>query len=504
MAEQPSREGDKDHTDPVGEIARVLQGQAAKADRIERVLHDVAGSNRSDAEALDDLESRVAELRATAELRPDDDVLPTHLERPTPRVAPPTAHALTWDHLIAEYAAAMETTEVRLDDLLPPDVARDIEARFRGPLAREPWDTWDYDVVAAAAVLGVVADWFCAPLGNPLAEHLRQYGPSLHDEKGVEKAFRKAQEALRESELARRMPGLRALAEMRVDHDRLPIDYCGPNFGGQYHRALSGGHDLLRFTAAIWQIKNGQFLGVRYEHGRPILEVVAASHRGTAYAEKELGVAVVEYLLHITADFFTKTSIPVPGATILRELPNRTVRKFVVDMFEGRNPWAPEGERLSYRDLPEGGGYNLRHVVGQGVTPAVTTLVVWFYHLLRYRLKPWVDRHVRGAALRPPEAVPGLKYNEMLFAAHAAVAGVNIGKVAVAGNPLLFNLAEAATVGRYALGLALKTWKRYDLQARYDRNQVLLDEGWERIERLMAAPAPPGSLMWPQRPIILR
>lgn len=474
------------------EIAAVLAGQNRRLSEIEEDLHAHQEDGEGLSRRLDAVEDRVATLLAAAGLTMPDSPAPEHeAEGDESR-----DHDLDWDTLVRQ--SGVDINSVELDQLLDPKTASEIGARFDAPLSRLPWDRWDYLVVFGASLVGVVADWFCGPLGNPVAEKLRSYGSELHDKEGLHKKFSQFQGSLGSSSLADRFEWVRRLADMDVRNHNLPIDFCGTNFGGQHHRALSPGHDLLRFLSGIWQIKSGQFVGTRFENNVPIMVLRTVSHRGTPYREAGGWMeAAVEYLLHLAADFFTKTSLPIPGWSFLRESGHREVRRFAMEMYKGINPLNPTTNGHGHA----AGGYNLRHALSHGVAPAVTGLIIWLYDVLRYRLPRWIAR-LRGKAVAQ-EPIPGLRYNEMRAAAHTTVAAINVGKVVVMQNPLLLNLPQLIVASKALLGLTLKQLKRYDLRARIARNRVYLDEGWAQLESELSADNRELIRALPKKPIVL-
>ena len=476
----------------IAEISGILHGQKDKTDKLEQALKDFSSEQAGMASDLDDLISKASSLCDEVGVAFPKSSLSTS-SRANIHLVPPVSLGgqLNWDTLVQEYDPFVQAQPC-LDALLPPDLVRQIEKEFDKPLARSPWDKWDATVVFGAALVGIVVDWFCAPLGNPLSDKLRSYGTTLHDKGGVESGFSQLQKRLSKSPLAGKFEWVDKIAKMDVSHDNLPIDYSGKHFGGNYHRGLSPGHDLLRFMSGIWQIKNGQFIGTRFEFGQAIMEVQSVSQRGNVYAgTQDWQTAAILYLLHVIADFFTKTSLPVPGATLLREIPSRDIRKFVSDMYEGKIG----GVRSEH------GGVNLRHLVGQSVTPTVVSLVIWLYHLIRYRIGGWWAN--RQGHPYQEEAVKGLKLNEMMATAHTIVTGVNVGKVIVTENPTMLNVPELIVCMKHLSGLAVKTLQRRSPQARFERNQLILADGWDRVEAYVASPIASDEIDWPESPIVI-
>ncbi len=482
---------DQSNRKPIDEISGVLHGQQAKTAQLEK---EIRGASLTRSHVSSDLDSLLAQVSALCEEMsieiPEEQITS---KRSDIRVVAPTQidQPRSWGGLVKEYDPFIQKN-LPLDDLLDSSVITQINTKFDAPLARTPWDKWDTTVVFGAALVGIIVDWFCAPLGNPLSDKLRSYGTKLHDNGGVVSGFKSLQRSLREGSLAGKFEWLDKLANMDVSHDNLPIDYTGKHFGGAHHRVLSPGHDLLRFMSAIWQIKNGQFIGTRFENGQAIMEVFGVSEKGKVYTgTADWQTAAVLYLLHVVADFFTKTSLPIPGTSLLKEIPNRDIRKFVSDMYEGRVNGVPS----------EHGGVNLRHLVGQSVTPTVISLIIWLYHLIRYKIGGWWA--TRQGTPREEEAIKGLKLNEMMATAHTLVTGVNIGRVVITQNPTSLNIAELFVCMKHLFGLAMKTLERRSPKAKFERNQLILAEGWDRVEAYVLQPLAPGEIVWPTQPIII-
>jgi hypothetical protein len=467
------------------EVADVLHGQ-------NQTLAAVDVETSRESSVIEDQTAELSNLtEAVATLADQLGVEPTITSQATSEVElvePSTFTPVSnWKELTDQYAPSSIET-LTLDSLLSPAQISQIDLKYSAPLKRAPWKMpHDYAAVLGAALIGIIADVFCAPINNPLSKYLENLGMSNHADHGshtVYKSFDALQRRIQESGIGDKFPWLQKIATLEATHNNLPIDYKGPHFGGAYHRGLSGGHDLLRFLAAIWQIKNGQFLGIRYEYGKPVLEIAGAQPRvgSTPYATHDWATAIILYGLHMAADFFTATSLPVPGATLLREIPNREIRTMVQGAYRG--------------------GYNMRHLVGQSVTPFVTGLIIHLYDLLMYRIPNLYKKYVKKKTIEE-EAVKGLKLNEMMSTAHTMVAGINIGKVVITGDWLSLNLPQLLTAVTQVYLLGMKTWHRYDIFARVERNQILLDEGWLNLENYCRECPDPSSIEWPNKPILL-
>lgn len=461
------------------EISAVLEGQKRKLSTLEAEISELSSLDGGVERTLDSLLARADRLCRQAGID-----LP--LAQPS-RIPVPECDATTeaspppsWDDLLAEYDVG--DRQVFLDDLLTKEQIEEIHASIDAPIRRAPWDAGDLVVVIGAALVGSLADLVCAPIGNPLSKALESYGmrnPAKHGTHYVYKAFSSFQQSLRGSALASRSPWLQRVTEIRLIHDNLPIDYAGRHHGGEHHRVLSSGHDLLRFFSGIWQIKNGQAIGVRYEDEKAVMEIFSSqAGSSSAYAEQpDWTTAAILYFLHVAADFFTKTSLPIPGTTLLRELPHRELRTLIVQSYQS--------------------GVNLRHVVGQAVTPAVTSLVLLLYNMLRYQLPALHEKFIHGE-IRPGEAIPGLKLNEMMAVSHALVMGLNLGRVTITGNWFHLNLAESAYCARTLLGLSRKAHAGRCIVAKCERNAIALEEGWKSLESYISRPLDSAEIDWPE------
>lgn len=186
---------------------------------------------------------------------------------------------------------------------------------------------------------------------------------------------------------------------------RLPIDHTGPHFGGRTHRVKSAGHDIGRFCTALNQIRTGVFEGTFWADGQRIPEVATTTRSGVPFVhEPDPRLAIALLLKHWAADFVTPMSLPLPGWTLLRDMPDPALHRFALDAYAS--------------------GLNLRSGL---LTPALgvlaTEVVIRTHtHLAAYRST--------GTARLTSEAVA--KCTEMLLAAHAASGAISLSKTAAA------------------------------------------------------------------------
>lgn len=469
--------------DNVQEITGVLHGQKKKLDEIEQDLQDQHQEGMKKDKKLDDLLAQTEKLcdevgvtmPSESQSRKDNLIVVDDSSDALP--------VFSWDNLLEEYEP-IYGDKIVLDDLLSPETIVRIDAKFDAPIARLKWDRLDYLACFCASLVGIITDLFCSEIDNPISKKLTEYGTKAHDSGSYYKSFKKFQKWINKNPVASKFEWMNKLSEVKIDHNNLPIDYRGKGYKGPYHRVLSGGHDLLRFMSAIWQIKNGQFHGVRpLKSGGAIINIVDISSSGKPYTPTpDLMTAIINYLLHIASDALTATSLPVPGATLFREMSgNHDFRVFIVKSYTR--------------------GYNLRHVISQGVTPAVTGLVIWLYYTIRYKI-PMLYKKWRKISFEE-ENVPGLKLAEMYTLSHGLVAAINVGKVVIRENPLLLNLPQLLVFLKSTLTLSLKSFKRYNYQARFERNKLYIDDGWNQLDLLVNKPPDVALEYWPQKVIEL-
>ncbi|MBH0776634.1 hypothetical protein [Nocardia bovistercoris] len=245
---------------------------------------------------------------------------------------------------------------------------------------RLPWERGDLVVVGVSGLIGA--------LGNLYDNH-------------VDAAVLGGLSLLKNSDLLRRWEKQTA---------RLPIDYTGPKFGGPAHRVRSAGHDIGRFFAALKQIRTGTFEGTWWEDGRQVIEQVTRTRSGLPFAQvREPHLAVALLLKHWAADFVTPMSLPLPGWTLLYEMPNADLRKFAHDAYAGTN---------------SGDGLNLRSgVLTPGLGMLATEIVI--------RTHTHLDAYRSTGTPRLSTATTA-KRTEMLLAAHAAAGAISLSKTAAA------------------------------------------------------------------------
>lgn len=268
--------------------------------------------------------------------------------------------------------------ESEMADILDPIALEQLDG-WRAA-QRIPWDRSDLVVVGLSGLIGA--------LGNLYDNHL-------------DAAVLGGLSLLKRCDLLR---------QWEREAARLPIDYTGPKFGGPAHRVRSAGHDIGRFFTALNQIRTGTFEGTWWDDGQRMVERRTVTRSGLPFMQApEPHLAVALLLKHWAADFVTPMNLPLPGWTLLYEMPSPDLRKFAHDAYAGTN---------------SGDGLNLRSgILTPGLGMVATDVVVRTHsHLGAYRST--------GTARLTSSA--GAKHTEMLLAAHSVAGAVSLSKTAAA------------------------------------------------------------------------
>jgi hypothetical protein len=118
-------------------------------------------------------------------------------------------------------------------------------------------------------------------------------------------------------------------------------------------------------------------------------------------------------------------------------------------------------------------GYNLRHFLVAGLTPAVIEIVLRAYLMLR---------HYAEHGEIPLLVASHPKYRTMLLFAHGIAVLANSGRVALTQNPLAINVAEWYAFVRYLLP-SIKYWVLDKRRLHIEHLEQLNDAGWDELVR---------------------
>lgn len=300
-----------------------------------------------------------------------------------------------------------------LDALLTEADIKHLRDEFYG--AQYRWDEWDYVFVGTAGVLASLTDFLLVALpkampsyssffgqnGSPITAWLRQ----LDTTKGTDWYS----EWARELEKRCRVP---------YDAQSLAGEHIG-GMAGRTHRFQSLGHDpVLGFVFGVVDIMRGTITGFSYDR---IAQAHTLVSRATGAEPVPLVEAMLKHVGHLVSDACTPAGLPSPLMP-LAQLVN-------VGSFGKGQRTVAEVARYMYLQ-----GYDLRHFITMGITPAVIEIILRAYIMLRHYFE-------KGELTAFVATDP--KYRAMLLAAHAIAATGNAGKLCLmGGNPLAFNQAQ--------------------------------------------------------------
>lgn len=436
-------------------------------------LQDRFADVETQRDELADLLRQAEELNRDAEfLQPEDldDLSPAGIDRLYLERQAAVQSALRgidfrdWPSFVS--ACELRCLEDGRDPLAPyeallteADLARLRDESYGAPYR---WDRLDYVFVGAAGVLAALTDFLVVRIpktlttglyagqeGSPVTSWLR----GLTD--GEQGGFRK----------------WLADAASRLEKEcRVPYDPVSPGLGGgPRHRFQTLGHDpVLGFIFGIRDIMNGQMTGFRKEGGVFIPFQQPMAEGGAGLLE-----AFLLHVGHLFSDVGTKQGLPAPFMGLLLTLN--------VGSFGEKNRTVAELARLMYAN-----GYDLRHFLTSGITPATVEIILRAYLMIRH-----YSEH--GEVKLDLGSHP--KYRTMLLMAHAVAASANAGRVVLAqGNPLAINYAQWLALFRYLVP-SVKYWVLDRQRLELEHLRELTDSGWGELlegsrELLARIPSP--------------
>ena len=231
-----------------------------------------------------------------------------------------------------------------------------------------------------------------------------------------------------------------------------------PGMTGRSHRFQSLGHDpALGFIFGVLDIMRGTITGFSYDS-------LLGDHtylKGQCYNYiKDQGPKLIEAILiqikHLFSDLATPMGLPAPFMTALQSIN--------IGRFGDKNRSVGQLARWMYLN-----GYDFRHFLSSGITPAVVEIFLRAYIMIR---------HYSEHGKMPFWVAANPKYRNMLLFSHSIAAAGNIGKIALYhGNPLAINYAQWLTLTRYMIP-CMKYWL-------FDKNIKLRDFYSKRWEELL-------------------
>lgn len=447
------------------DLRTALQVQADLLRRIEqtaeKVERDFAESRITPGE-IGATEAILAELEEGAELLDAEDLADFEPEE-IPRIYERRRAAVSselvrisyrdWDNFVRQTRTL--AVSHGLDPLAPFDTLlneEDVERlRNESYETNLRWDTSDYFFVYGSGILAALTDFLLVRIPKTIrsGQYARQKGSPLT-------AWLK-QYDMRPADWARK---LEETCKTPYDRQHTVLDRETvriPGMTGRSHRFQTLGHDpVLGFVFGVLDIYRNTITGFSYDH-------LAGAHQWagslpvdviTEQRNVRLIEAILKHIGHLISDVATPVGLPAPLMTLLQGLN--------VGSFGEKDRTVGQLARWMYLN-----GYDLRHFVTSGVTPAVIEIVLRAYIMLRHYAE-------QGEAKLLVSQSP--KYRSMLLAAHGVAAAANAGKVALhRGNPLAINQAEWMAFLRY-LFPHMKYWL-------FDRHRLKL----EHIDRINEA-----------------
>jgi len=295
------------------------------------------------------------------------------------------------------------------------------------------WNKWDYVIVGAAGIIASLTDYFWVSIPKTITtgRYAGQKGSII-------------------TEWLNRIKLPPPFQKQLETDANVPYD----NTGGGDHRIDTFGHDpVLGFIIGTIDIMRGGATTIK--GGNISIESGLAEPVGPLDA-------LVKQFLHLLSDVTTSKGLPVPFASIFRSL---NFGSFPI----------PNGKTATISQLAlwmYHNGYDLRHFITMGITPAVIEIIIRLYLMIQHYLEKGETKFL--LASNP-------KYRSMLLLAHAVACAGNAGKIALyQGNPLAINYAEWLALFRYLVP-SIKYWvfDKQKLRIMYFNN--IIDSNWDQL-----------------------
>lgn len=322
--------------------------------------------------------------------------------------------------------------------MLTPGQYVAIEQAFQRQFQTYTWDKWDYIFTGAAGILAAVTDFLLVKIprsfaatspsawrgqtGSPITAWLKTYNSGTGEDWFASWT--------RELEVRCKVPydGMTAVINDRLER----IGGMSP----RSHRLQSLGHDpVLGFVFGVLDILRGTITGFSYDHLHNTHTLIQGAV-WTNLAPVGLIEAFLIQLGHLISDVATPMGLPAPLMTLFQGINTGS--------FGDKERTIGQIARFMYLN-----GYDFRHFLVTGITPAVVEMVLRAYILLRHYSE-------QGEVILRVGSHP--KYRSMLLCAHAVAAAANLGKISLyQGNPLAINYAQWLALFRYLVP-SLKYW----------------------------------------------
>ena len=308
--------------------------------------------------------------------------------------------------------------------------------------AQFAWDKCDYLFVGASGVLAALTDVFLVgtPKTSPLTKHLKKFNTTA-----------KAGQTDWFSQWARDLE-----KACKVPYDNQDIK----GMSGRTHRFQSLGHDpVLGFVFGVLDIMRCTVTGFSYEKLSGIGIHSFVTHPVSSDVSINLIEAILKQLGHLISDVATPMGLPAPFMTLMQGIN--------IGSFGKKKRSVGEVARWMYLN-----GYDLRHFIASGITPAVVEIVLRAYIMIRHYSD---HEEVKFDLASHP------KYRSMLLMAHGIATTANAGKVILmGGNPLAINYAEYMAFIRYLIP-SLKYWLFDQQRLRLEHMEKINESGWNDL-----------------------
>lgn len=239
-----------------------------------------------------------------------------------------------------------------------------------------------------------------------------------------------------------------------------------PGMSPNTHRLQSMGHDpAIGWIVGFFDILRGTMTGFSYDNASGVHELFQGNVQSylpsSGYEETAIRLikAILKPLAHLVSDVGSDAGLPAPFMTLMQGINAGSIG--------GHDKTVGQIARYMYHN-----GYDFRHFLTSGITPAVVEIVLRGYLMLRHYSENGETKFT--LASNP-------KYRSMLLAAHGIASAGNAGKVALyQGNPLAINQAEWMALFRYLLPhLKYVVFDKHRL--RMEHMDEIIEEEWEQI-----------------------
>lgn len=305
--------------------------------------------------------------------------------------------------------------------------------------AQFAWDKWDYLFVGASGVLAALTDVLLVgtPKTSPLTKWLKDFNTTA-----------KAGQTDWFSQWARDLE-----KTCKVPYDAQTM----AGMSGSSHRFQSLGHDpVLGFVFGILDIMRGTVTGFSYDKLNSFHSF--ATHTVSSDVSINLIEAILKQLGHLISDVATPMGLPAPFMTLMQGIN--------IGSFGDKGRSVGEVARWMYLN-----GYDLRHFLVTGITPAVVEIVLRAYIMIRHYSE---HGEIKCDLASHP------KYRSMLLMAHGIATTANAGKVVLTQNPLAVNYAEYMAFIRYLVP-SLKYWLFDQRHLRLEHMEKINESAWNDL-----------------------